>query len=95
MPFSGREDSMPAETADLFLLEDLQDVSRTGQLAESGLRTLRTVADWFKTFVTRSNKDLGRAGPGCPFVLVVLERRTLGPLLSTSPTEAYHRVPNL
>jgi hypothetical protein len=44
---------MPAATADLCLLEDLDDVSRTGrltgQLAESGLPTLRTVADGSKT----------------------------------------------
>jgi len=34
---------MPAAAADLFRLEDLKDVSKTGQLAESDLRTLRTV----------------------------------------------------
>ena len=68
---------MPAATASVFLPGDLADVSRTGQLAESGLRALRTVADWIKTFVTRPNKDLGRAGPACPFVPVALERKTL------------------
>ena len=68
---------MPAATADVFLLEDLEEVSRTGQLGESGLRTLRTVAGWIKAFVTRPNKDLGRAGPVCPFVPVALERKTL------------------
>jgi hypothetical protein len=66
---------MPAAAANLFFLEDLEDVSRTGQLAESDLRSLRTVADWIKTFVTGLNKDLGRAGPVCP--LPGLERKAL------------------
>jgi hypothetical protein len=86
---------MPTATADLFLLEYAEDVSGTGQLAASGLRTLRIVADWIKTFVTRPNKDLGRAGPACPLVPVALERNTLGSLLSTSPAAAHHRLSNL
>ena len=68
---------MPAATASVFLPRDLADVSRTGQLAASDLRALRTVADWIKAFVIRLNKDLGRAGPVCPFVPVALERKTL------------------
>ena len=74
---------MPAAAAEFFVLEDPEDVSRTGQLAESGLRTLRTVADWIKTFVTRPNKDLGRAGPVCPFVPVAVEHKT--PWLAPGP----------
>ena len=31
---------MPATTTNLFLLQDLEDVSRTGQLAESDLEAL-------------------------------------------------------
>jgi hypothetical protein len=69
---------MPAETAaDLFLVEDLEDVSRTRELAESDLGALQAVADWIKTFVAKPHKDLGRAGPVCPFVPGSLERKTL------------------
>jgi hypothetical protein len=68
---------MPAAIADLFFLEDLEEVSRTGQVTESDLRSLRTVADWIKTFVTGFNKDLGRAGAVYPLVSVALERKTL------------------
>jgi hypothetical protein len=68
---------MPAAAADLFHLKDAGDVSRTGQLAEGGLRTPRTVADWIKAFVTRPNKDLGCGGPTSPFAPVALEHKTL------------------
>ena len=68
---------MPAQATDLFLLEDLQDVSRTQALAAGDLKALRAVADWIKSFIVQPNKDLGRAGPVCPFVPVSLERRTL------------------
>ena len=69
---------MPAETAaSLFLLEDLEDVSRTSELAESDLAALKAVADWIKSFVARPHKDLGRAGLVCPFVPGSLERKTL------------------
>jgi hypothetical protein len=68
---------MPATTTDLFLLEDLEDVSRTSELARSDLEALQTVADWIKRFIIRPHTDLGRAGPICPFVPVSLERRTL------------------
>jgi hypothetical protein len=68
---------MPAQTTNLFLLEDLEDVSRTRDLAESDLDALRAVADWIKFFVARPHKDLGRAGTVCPFVPGALERKTL------------------
>jgi hypothetical protein len=68
---------MPATTTNLFLLQDLEDSSRTGQLAQSDLQTLQTVADWITTFVARPNKDLGRAGPVCPFVPGALDQKTL------------------
>jgi hypothetical protein len=44
---------MPATTTNLFLIQDLQDGSRTGQLAESDLQALQAVADWITTFVVR------------------------------------------
>jgi hypothetical protein len=64
-------------TTNLFLLEELEDVSRTRELADSDLDALRAVADWIKTFAARPHKDLGRAGPVCPFVPGALERNTL------------------
>jgi hypothetical protein len=68
---------MPAQTTNLFLLEDLEDVGRTSELAESDLVALQAIADWIKTFVVKPHKDLGRAGPVCPFVPGALERKTL------------------
>jgi hypothetical protein len=44
---------MPAQTTNLFLLENLEDASRTRELAESDRNALRAVADWTKTFVAR------------------------------------------
>jgi hypothetical protein len=71
------EGTASAETADLFLLEDLEDATRTGTLAQGDLDALHAVADWINTFVTRPNSDLGRGGPVCPFVPGALERKTL------------------
>jgi hypothetical protein len=68
---------MPTQTTNLFLLEDLEDVGRTGELAECDLDALRAVADWIKSYVVRPHEDLGRAGPVCPFVPGALERKTL------------------
>jgi len=68
---------MPAQTADLFLLEDLEDVGRTSGLAERDRAALHAVADWIETYVIRPHKELGRDGPVCPFVPGALERRTL------------------
>jgi hypothetical protein len=69
---------MPADTAaNLFRLEDLEDVSRTSELADSDLGALHAVADWIKTFVAKPHKDLGREGAVCPFVPASLERKTL------------------
>lgn len=66
-----------AQTAHLFLLEDLDDVKRTDELAENDLDAVRAVADWIRSFVVRPNKDLGRDGTVCPFVPGSLERKTL------------------
>jgi hypothetical protein len=65
------------QLTNLFLLEDLEDVTLTGSLAESDTAALRAVADWIKTFVAQPHKELGRAGPVCPFTPVALERDTL------------------
>ena len=71
------EGTASAQTTNLFLLEDLEDVRRTGELAEGDLDALRAVADWIKAFVVNPHKDLGRAGAVCPFVPGSLERKTL------------------
>jgi hypothetical protein len=68
---------MPAQTTNLFLLENLEDASRTRVLAENDRNALRAVADWIKTFVAKPHRDLGRAGPVCPFVPVAWEHKTL------------------
>jgi hypothetical protein len=67
----------PAQTANLFLLEDLEDVSRTSELPQSDLDALQAVGDWIKSFVVKPHTDLGRAGTVCPFVPGSLERKTL------------------
>jgi hypothetical protein len=66
-----------AQTANLFLLEDLEESGRTSGLADSDLDALRAVAGWIETYVTKPHEDLGRAGPVCPFVPGALERKTL------------------
>jgi hypothetical protein len=68
---------MRTQTTNLFLLEDLEDVGRTSELAAADLAALHAVADWIKAFVARPHEDLGRAGPVCPFVPGALERKTL------------------
>jgi len=68
---------MAAQTTNLFLLEDLEDSSKTSDLADSDLSALRAIADWIKTFVVKPHKDLGRAGTVCPFVPGSLERKVL------------------
>jgi len=69
--------SMSTETTDLFLLEDLEEAGRASGLAEGDLAALHAVADWIETFVVEPHRDLGRAGPVCPFVPGSLERKTL------------------
>jgi hypothetical protein len=69
--------STPVPTTNLFLLQDLEDSSRTGQLADSDREALQAVAGWIKTFVIKPHKDLGRAGTVCPFVPGSLERKVL------------------
>jgi hypothetical protein len=65
---------MATQTADLFLLEDLE---RTSGLPERDRAALQAVADWIQAFVIRPNEELGRSGPVCPFVPGALERKTL------------------
>jgi len=69
--------SMQAQTSNLFRLEDLENDTKTKELAKSDLNALNAVADWINTFVVMPHKDLGRGGPVCPFVPGALERGTL------------------
>jgi hypothetical protein len=67
----------PAQTTNLFLLEDLDDAGRTADLAESDREALQAIADWITAFVVKPHQDLGRAGTVCPFVPGSLERKSL------------------
>jgi hypothetical protein len=68
---------MPAQTTNLFLLQDLEDRGRTKTLEDSDLAALHVVADWITTFVVKPHKDLGRTGTVCPFLPGSLERKVL------------------
>jgi hypothetical protein len=71
-------ETVPAQTMNLFLLEELEDVSRTSDLAEGDLDALRSIADWIKTYVLKPHKELiGRDGTVCPFLPGSVERKTL------------------
>ena len=70
-------DAPESQTANLFLIEDLDDASRSRSLAQSDLTALRAVADWTKSFVIQPHKDLGRTGPVCPFTPVAIEHKAL------------------
>ena len=61
----------------LLLLEELDNPSRTKDLADGEVDALRAVGNWVTTFVANPHKDLGRSGPVCPFVPGSLERNTL------------------
>jgi hypothetical protein len=75
---------MPAQTTNLFLLEDLEDVGRTSELAQSDRDALAAVADWIKTYVvTRISAALGPSAPSC---LCPWNVRHFGSLQSRSPT---------
>ena len=75
-----------SRTIDLFLLEDLEDAAKASELAEGDLTALRTVADWIRSYVVRPHKDLGRAGPVCPFVPAAWNAGHSGLPPSTPPT---------
>jgi len=64
-------------TAKLHLVEGLEDAGRMKELPQGDLDSLRAVSAWIKTFVAVPHRDLGRAGPVCPFVPGALARNTL------------------
>jgi Domain of unknown function (DUF6875) len=69
---------MPTQIANLFLLEDLEDIGKTSELAESDLEALRSIADWIKSYVLKPHMDLiGRDGPVCPFLPASVKRNAL------------------
>jgi hypothetical protein len=61
----------------LFRPDELNDICRTQELPDGDLNALRAIADWIETFIARPHKDLGRAGPVCPFVPAACKSRTL------------------
>jgi hypothetical protein len=70
--------STTSQTTNLFLLEDLEDVSKSRDLAEGDLDALRSVADWIKSYVLEPQNDLiGREGTVCPFLPASVERKSL------------------
>ena len=72
-----RVDVREPQAANLFLLEDLEDASKTGSLAESDLKALRAVAEWTKTFVIQAAPGSRPPGPVCPFTVAALEQKAL------------------
>ena len=64
-------------TTKLFLIEELDDATRTMEVADRDLDALRAVAQWIDAFVVKPHEDLGRSGPVCPFTPGALERNTL------------------
>jgi hypothetical protein len=65
-------------STNLFLLEELEDATKTAELAASDLDALRAVADWIKSYVVKPHKELiGRGGTVCPFVPGSVERNSL------------------
>jgi hypothetical protein len=70
--------SMPTQTANLYLLEDLEADSRAAGFQSGDLEALRAVSEWIKTYVAQPHENLvGHAGTVCPFVPGSLERKTL------------------
>lgn len=64
-------------TTNLYLLEDLDDDTKTRNLTKNDLVALREVADWIKAYVIKPLKDIGHAGTVCPYVPGSLERKIL------------------
>jgi hypothetical protein len=86
---------MPAQTTKLFLLEELEDVGRTSELAESDRAALHAVADWIKTYVVKPHKDSAALGPSVPSCLRPWNARYFGLLQSGSPTGTCRKSSNL
>ena len=51
-----------AQTTNLFLLEDLDDPGKTGELESGDLEALHAIAEWINNFVIEPHEDLGRDG---------------------------------
>jgi hypothetical protein len=70
---------MPAQTTNLFLLEDLEDVGRTSELAQSDLDALHAAADWIKTYVVNEGDcDIQLELPTIPIARAVSVREAWG-----------------
>ena len=67
---------MPAQPTSLFILEDLEDVGKTSELAESDREALQAVADWIKNFVVKPHEDLGPPSSSCTAPLPMVQAGT-------------------
>ena len=56
----------PSQTANLYLLEDLDDASKTRQLANSDLAALCSIADWIKISWPGLTRISAAMGPCVP-----------------------------
>jgi hypothetical protein len=72
-----KETAMKVQSTNLFLLDDLNDINRTSKLDGRDLHALQAVTEWINSFIVGPHKDLGRAGPVCPFVPGALKNNTL------------------
>jgi hypothetical protein len=86
---------MPAQTTNLFLLEDLEDVGRTSELAQSDRDALHAVADWIKTYVVKPHRISVALGPSVPSCLGPWNVRHFGLLQSRSPTGTCRKLSSL
>lgn len=68
---------MSTQTADLFLLEDLDENGRASELSQHDREALHAVADWIRHFVLQPHAELGRSGSVCPFMPTSVQRQTM------------------
>lgn len=86
---------MPTQTTDLFLFEDLEDVRRTSELAESDLDALHAVAEWIRLSWPGHTRISAVRDPSVPSCLAPWNARHFGSLRSRSPTGACHSLSSL
>jgi len=77
---------MPAQTTNLFLLEDLEDVGRTSELAETDREALQAVAEWIKSSWSSLTRISVALGPSVPLCLGHWNARHFGWLRNRSPS---------
>jgi hypothetical protein len=81
---------MPAQTTDLFLLEDLEDVGRTSQLPEAIYRRFAPSQTGSRLSWSGLMRILAALAPSVPSCLSPWNSRRFGSLQSRSPTATCH-----